>query len=780
MGDNCHGGVMEKKKTLLFFFAFFALIFAAACSNSTDVACDTEDLATEESFSCVGSSNSAESDTTEIIPNDTTAQIVGIESMHRLSGGTVTLGSNGKEFKTNETPAMKVVLNYDFYMDVHEVTCGEYENTAKKTGLKRFGCKGDSLPVTNVTYFDAILFANAKSKKEKRDTAYTYSKATYDSEGHCTDLEGISFHPEVDGFRLPTEAEWIFAATRAWDTTKSWNSENSGFAIHEVCGQGTDSAGFCDLAGNVTEWVNDWLGLFRDTMVTNYVGAPDGGEKGERIVKGGNYTSSVKEINVISRGDIYTVTSSTRAEYVGFRLALGKIPDAHWMNSDDKPHTNVDTTLIDSKSINAIIEEADSLIPKLYIYYESIQASEYTPAFFRLVDAREHYPSFSSTPDFEGFGYIKIRGNSTATAPKKPYNIKFDDKKDFFGMGRAKKWALLSNPFDPTLIRNKLIYDLAKKFNFIYTPNSYFIDVWVNGKFAGNYQLSEKVEFKKNRIPYDTNNGDFLFEAVEKRKKDGVTYTYSPLDSFRIALKEPSSLSEAQHSLLLDKLNDIENSISTRDIMEYMKFVDLRSMIDYYWIEEFVNDPDLHTGSRYFTIHDGILRGGPVWDFDLAMGNTNTETRARTTGTYARRIWWNELYKDSVFEKIAYERFLQIEPYFDNLVNDNDFGKNKLDSLIAFFGSSFQKNFSDSGWVYCDGKSSTEAPPNRMLSCPYNPIPKPTYEENILFLRNWITQRNAYLKDHVQARLSKLSHIKESLEGILAIQDSIFANRIKN
>ena len=230
----------------------------------------------------------------------------------------------------------------------------------------------------------------------------------------------------------------------------------------------------------------------------------------------------------------------------------------------------------------------------------------------------------------------------------------------------------------------------------------------------------------------------------------------------------------------MENLNDIETSISTRDIMEYMKFVDLRSMIDYYWIEEFVNDPDIHTGSRYFTIHDGILRGGPVWDFDLAMGNTKSETRSRTTGTYAKRIWWSELYKDSVFEKIAYERFLQIEPYFDNLVNDNELGKNKLDSLLAFFGNSFQRNFSDSGWVYCGENSSGNASPNRKLSCPYNPIPQPTYEENILFLRNWITQRNAYLKNHVQGRLSKLSHIKESLDDILVIQDSIFANRTKN
>ena len=71
-------------------------------------------------------------------------------------------------------------------------------------------------------------------------------------------------------------------------------------------------------------------------------------------------------------------------------------------------------------------------------------------------------------------------------------------------MGKAKKWVLLSNPFDPTLIRNKLIFDLASNLSFEYSPKSYFLDVWFNDEYVGNYQLAEKIEFGKNRIPYDT------------------------------------------------------------------------------------------------------------------------------------------------------------------------------------------------------------------------------------------------------------------------------------
>lgn len=302
-------------------YLLFPFLFAVACSNS-------------ESYD----------------PSDTKPST--IEEMVYLEKGSTTIGTNDKNFKANERPAMNVVLDYDFYMDIHEVSCGEYASVAQSANLRTFGkCENDSLPLTDVTYYDAILYANGKSKLNANDTAYTYSKALYDVEGHCTNLEGIAFHADANAFRLPTEAEWVYAATRAWDTKKSWNNGNSEFKLHPVCSIGTDSAGFCDMAGNAMEWVNDWLGLFRDTTVSNYVGAPDGGDMGERIVKGGNYSSSEKELNPYSRGDVYTVTSSVRAEYVGFRLAFGSIPDALWMNDDGTSTTNIVTPLVGSDVI---------------------------------------------------------------------------------------------------------------------------------------------------------------------------------------------------------------------------------------------------------------------------------------------------------------------------------------------------------------------------------------------------------------------------------------------
>ena len=264
----------------------------------------------------------------------------------------VPLGTDDATAKSNERPQMKVVLDYDFSMAKHEVTCGVFNELMKSSGLK-LDCDKADFPVTDLTYYDAVLFANARSKKEKLDTAYTYSKAYFDKDKHCTNMEGFAFHPEVDAYRLPTEAEWTLVARTYWNPAEGWTAENSDYKLHKVCSKADSNVSVCDLVGNAMEWVNDWLGNFRDTTLTNFVGAPDGGSMGERIVKGGSYRNSADAIKLYNRGDVYTVTSSTRAEYVGFRLAYGAIPNVTWMGSDGKAATSRIIPLANSAKIRS-------------------------------------------------------------------------------------------------------------------------------------------------------------------------------------------------------------------------------------------------------------------------------------------------------------------------------------------------------------------------------------------------------------------------------------------
>ena len=285
-------------------------------------------------------------------------------------GKKVTLGTDDSSASAKVQPAMDVKLTYDYYISRSEVTRGDFKFVLDSTKvpadwepIKKAPADSAEFPMTNVTYYDVVLYANARSKREHYDTAYAYKAATFDLYGNCTGLEGLVFHPEVDAYRLPTEAEWVYAANLRWKPDRGWNSSNSEHSLHKVCtakdvtkldSAARDSA-LCDMAGNALEWVNDWFGMFVDTTLTNYIGASDGGALGERILKGGSFNDKSSGTTLYNRGDIYTVTSASKADYVGFRLAFGKIPDALWLNGDGSVTSSHISVLARPSTVGSVV-----------------------------------------------------------------------------------------------------------------------------------------------------------------------------------------------------------------------------------------------------------------------------------------------------------------------------------------------------------------------------------------------------------------------------------------
>lgn len=222
------------------------------------------------------------------------------------SDKSVELGTDDAAALPTVKPSMRVEFSYDFYIGKREVTYGEY---GKVLG-KHYDSELLDQPVANVTFFDAVLYANALSKKKGLDTAYSYTQTMIDADGHCVSMLDFSTRFDVNAFRLPTEAEWTLVASHNWD---------------KVCGEKPKTP--CDFKGSVKEWVNDWLGGYRDTTIENYVGIFGGGFLNTRILKGGSFRDDPVDVHVYDRSDVYPVTADLRMDYIGFRIAYGAIPN---------------------------------------------------------------------------------------------------------------------------------------------------------------------------------------------------------------------------------------------------------------------------------------------------------------------------------------------------------------------------------------------------------------------------------------------------------------------
>ena len=234
------------------------------------------------------------------------------------SSDTVVLGTNKQTARLDETPEMKVLLNYGYWMDIHEVTCADFKTVMGNSTLAgNMDCGRDDDPVVNVTFFDAVLYANQMSKDENLDTVYKYSKRIFDKEGHCIGLENFSFDVKRKGFRLPTEAEWVKSASMG---------ERESFKFSD----------------NIKEFVNDYKGALSNAVVTNFAGASTGNDIDERVVKGVSYDVKSTTLNLYSRGDSYPVTSPSYADYISFRLVIGAIRRATFLDqSGTKGASNV-------------------------------------------------------------------------------------------------------------------------------------------------------------------------------------------------------------------------------------------------------------------------------------------------------------------------------------------------------------------------------------------------------------------------------------------------------
>ena len=225
-------------------------------------------------------------------------------------------------------------------------------------------------------------------------------------------------------------------------------------------------------------------------------------------------------------------------------------------------------------------------------------------------------------------GTLKLRGNSTMRGEKPPYKIKFDTKQKLLDMSaKAKKWNLMANHSDKTLIRTLLAMKISTLFEMPYTPQCRPVDLMVNGEFKGNYNLCDKIEYNKNRMQLgeleeeteqEPIDGGYLFEATQYAFREGnyINTTNGIIIGVRYPKKKDITVEQLEY--IKKKINEIESD-GYNGIVDN---IDFESFSKYLLVQELCGQSETFW-STYMSKkrNDEKIYFGPVWDFDLAFDN---------------------------------------------------------------------------------------------------------------------------------------------------------------
>ena len=320
-------------------------------------------------------------------------------------------------------------------------------------------------------------------------------------------------------------------------------------------------------------------------------------------------------------------------------------------------------------------------------------------------------------------------GNSTWGSPKKSFSLRLEKDGNLLDMGSSNKWVLISNGMDHSLLRNKLVYDMAKECRLSGSIDSEWTDLYVNGVYQGLYLLTEKIDIsssgldignlekdtaKVNQAPLDSYDsyavdtgvayvqawqipenpaditGGYLMEIDYPARYDAEPSKFRTKQNQYVVLKNPSYATPEQIHYIFGFVQNFEDALyDEKGINEsgisYLTYMDLESFAGRYVLDEITKNIDAGYSSYFFYKPRYVdkLYAGPVWDYDTAFGNAGEQWES-PEGFYVNQAGWSEqFYQKPEFREEAIRQYRKIyAPYLEQLL------EKKYDAYLDYIRAS--------------------------------------------------------------------------------------------
>ena len=325
---------------------------------------------------------------------------------------------------------------------------------------------------------------------------------------------------------------------------------------------------------------------------------------------------------------------------------------------------------------------------------------------------------------------IRGRGNYSWGLPKKPYRIDFPKKTSLFGLPEAKKWVLIANHMDPTLLMNDVAFELGRRFGLQYNHSSIHVELFVNGKHRGNYQLTEQNEIGEGRVDIDEENG-FLVE-LDSYYDEEYKFKTTHLD-LPVMVTDPDLSSESEMDYIKEVIQGLEDALFEPGFPNdsYENYTDVNSLINFMLINELVQNKELSHPKSTFCYKDANtkLMWGPLWDFDWAFGfDYGKDSYFNEQVLIFKHLSWDERPGHNFFCK-----FMEIPSFRTQYKARWKEMKPQIEDIIV--------NYIDKRATMLD-KSQIE---NFKIPSATPTAKKDSYENLILQMKNWLLNRVSFI-----------------------------------